>query len=79
MPRQPCTHNIASAGQFQTYEIVSQSLSRNGSAAQGLVGGCCAGAVATCATYPVDLLRTRMAGQGVPKVCSSPDVRMCSA
>lgn len=32
-----------------------------------MVSGLCAGAVATMATYPLDLLRTRLAGQGVPK------------
>jgi len=40
-------------------------------AAESLVAGASAGAVATIATYPLDLLRTRFAAQGNEKVYSS--------
>lgn len=39
-----------------------------GASAGDVVAGAAAGAVATCATYPFDFLRTRLAAQGVPKV-----------
>ena len=36
--------------------------------AESFVSGACAGAIATTATYPMDLLRTRFAAQGTEKI-----------
>lgn len=40
-------------------------------AAESFIAGASAGAVATTATYPLDLLRTRFAAQGVERVYTS--------
>lgn len=57
-----------SAIQFTTYRSTTQLLRatefRFPSAAESFIAGASAGAVATAATYPLDLLRTRFAAQG---------------
>ncbi|CAK7268457.1 mitochondrial thiamine pyrophosphate transporter [Sporothrix epigloea] len=68
-----------SAAQFTAYRAVSLGL-QNLHAATGLaphphvdtfVAGASAGAAATAATYPLDLLRTRFAAQGTDRVYSN--------
>jgi solute carrier family 25 thiamine pyrophosphate transporter 19 len=66
-----------SAIQFTTYRSVTLGLQsafgerKLPAAAESLIAGGSAGAVATVATYPLDLLRTRFAAQGNEKVYSS--------
>lgn len=66
-----------SAVQFTTYRAVTQGLHtafgdhKLPHAAESFVAGACAGATATTATYPLDLLRTRFAAQGTEKIYSS--------
>ncbi|RDW71416.1 hypothetical protein BP6252_07979 [Coleophoma cylindrospora] len=66
-----------SAIQFTTYRTVSMGLQkafedhRLPAAAESFIAGASAGAVATTATYPLDLLRTRFAAQGTEKVYKS--------
>jgi solute carrier family 25 thiamine pyrophosphate transporter 19 len=66
-----------SAIQFTTYRSVTLGLQsvfgerKIPAAAESLIAGASAGAVATMATYPLDLLRTRFAAQGNEKVYSS--------
>lgn len=66
-----------SAIQFTTYRTVSLGLQnaledhRLPAAAESFVAGAAAGAVATTATYPLDLLRTRFAAQGTERVYKS--------
>jgi len=63
--------------QFSTYRNTTrffQNLSptrRLPDAVQSFISGAIAGAIATTATYPLDLLRTRFAAQGTEKVYSS--------
>lgn len=63
-----------SAIQFTTYRAISLSLRstfnyyRIPNTAESFVAGAGAGAVATTVTYPLDLLRTRFAAQGIDKV-----------
>ena len=67
------------AVQFSTYKSASQALAALSdrdrkvslalpSSAQSFVAGAVAGGASTAATYPLDLLRTRFAAQGVNKV-----------
>ncbi|KAL8423034.1 hypothetical protein RB596_003320 [Gaeumannomyces avenae] len=69
-----------SAIQFTAYRSVAQLLQRVGdetggrrlpAAAESFVAGAAAGVAATTATYPLDLLRTRFAAQGVDRVYPS--------
>lgn len=66
-----------SAIQFTTYRTVTLALQtafgekRLPAAAESFIAGASAGAVATTATYPLDLLRTRFAAQGTEKVYAS--------
>ncbi|TGO52693.1 hypothetical protein BOTNAR_0317g00030 [Botryotinia narcissicola] len=66
-----------SAIQFMTYRSVTLGLHdafgehRLPAAAESFIAGASAGAVATTATYPLDLLRTRFAAQGVERVYTS--------
>lgn len=66
-----------SAIQFSTYRTVTLALQtafgerRLPAAAESFIAGASAGALATTATYPLDLLRTRFAAQGPEKVYSS--------
>jgi len=66
-----------SAVQFTTYRSVTMGLQstlgehRMPAAAESFIAGACAGATATTATYPLDLLRTRFAAQGTEKVYTS--------
>ncbi|KAL3418695.1 mitochondrial deoxynucleotide carrier [Phlyctema vagabunda] len=66
-----------SAIQFTTYRTVTIGLQtafgehRLPSAAESFIAGASAGAVATTATYPLDLLRTRFAAQGTEKIYTS--------
>ncbi|PQE04071.1 thiamine pyrophosphate carrier 1 protein [Rutstroemia sp. NJR-2017a BVV2] len=66
-----------SAIQFTTYRSVTLGLQtavgehQMPAAVESFIAGACAGAVATTATYPLDLLRTRFAAQGTEKVYSS--------
>lgn len=66
-----------SAIQFTTYRTVAQGLQtafgdrRLPASAESFIAGASAGAVATTATYPLDLLRTRFAAQGNDKVYTS--------
>jgi solute carrier family 25 (mitochondrial thiamine pyrophosphate transporter), member 19 len=66
-----------SAIQFTAYRSVTLGLQsafgehKLPAAAESLIAGASAGAVATMATYPLDLLRTRFAAQGNEKVYSS--------
>lgn len=66
-----------SAIQFTAYRSVTVALqSRFGenrlpAAVESFIAGASAGAVATTATYPLDLLRTRFAAQGTEKVYAS--------
>lgn len=63
--------------QFTTYRTVTVGLQtvfsdhRLPSAAESFIAGASAGAVATTATYPLDLLRTRFAAQGTERVYRS--------
>lgn len=62
-----------SAVQFTTYRTTAQLLqsisdNRLPNAAQSFIAGATAGAAATTATYPLDLLRTRFAAQGNERV-----------
>lgn len=61
--------------QFTTYRSVSQLQSglprRLPPSVESFISGASAGAVATAATYPLDLLRTRFAAQGNEKVYTS--------
>jgi solute carrier family 25 thiamine pyrophosphate transporter 19 len=63
--------------QFVTYRSVTLALQKTfgekriPAAAESFVAGASAGAVATTATYPLDLLRTRFAAQGTEKVYAS--------
>lgn len=58
--------------QFVAYRSVSQLLStlpvRLPNAAESFISGATAGAAATAATYPLDLLRTRFAAQGRDRI-----------
>lgn len=66
-----------SAVQFTTYRSVTLGLQtlfgehKLPAAAESFIAGASAGAVATTATYPLDLLRTRFAAQGTEKVYTS--------
>jgi solute carrier family 25 thiamine pyrophosphate transporter 19 len=66
-----------SAIQFTAYRSVTVALQsafgerKLPAAAESFVAGASAGAIATTATYPLDLLRTRFAAQGTEKVYSS--------
>lgn len=66
-----------SAIQFTTYRTVARGLQttfgehRLPASAESFIAGACAGGVATTATYPLDLLRTRFAAQGNDKVYAS--------
>lgn len=66
-----------SAIQFTTYRTVTQALQtvvgehRMPAAMESFIAGASAGAMATTATYPLDLLRTRFAAQGTEKIYSS--------
>ncbi|KAI9055142.1 hypothetical protein LZ554_000106 [Drepanopeziza brunnea f. sp. 'monogermtubi'] len=66
-----------SAIQFTTYRTVSKALQsafeehKLPAAAESFVAGASAGAVATTATYPLDLLRTRFAAQGTERIYTS--------
>jgi solute carrier family 25 thiamine pyrophosphate transporter 19 len=66
-----------SAIQFSTYRSVTLGLQsafgerKLPTAAESFIAGASAGAIATVATYPLDLLRTRFAAQGNEKVYSS--------
>ncbi|CZT12431.1 probable Mitochondrial thiamine pyrophosphate carrier 1 [Rhynchosporium agropyri] len=66
-----------SAIQFSTYRTITLALQhvfaehKLPTAAESFVAGASAGAVATTATYPLDLLRTRFAAQGTEKIYSS--------
>ena len=63
--------------QFTTYRSTTQLLQRLppscrlSSTAEAFVSGATAGTVATTLTYPLDLLRTRFAAQGIDRVYSS--------
>lgn len=63
--------------QFTTYRSVASALQtgfgdqRLPAAAESFIAGASAGAVATTATYPLDLLRTRFAAQGPERVYAS--------
>lgn len=64
------------AAQFTTYRTATQALAqldpyRLPPAAESFVAGALAGGIATCATYPLDLLRTRFAAQGTERVYRS--------
>ena len=66
-----------SAIQFTTYRSVTSGLRiafgdrRLPAAAESFIAGASAGAVATTATYPLDLLRTRFAAQGTERIYTS--------
>ncbi|CZS93068.1 hypothetical protein WAI453_000801 [Rhynchosporium graminicola] len=66
-----------SAIQFSTYRTITLALQhvfaehKLPTAAESFVAGASAGAVATTATYPLDLLRTRFAAQGTERIYSS--------
>jgi len=66
-----------SAIQFTTYRSVTLGLQatfgehRLPATSESFIAGASAGAVATTATYPLDLLRTRFAAQGTEKIYSS--------
>jgi len=66
-----------SAIQFTTYRSVTLGLQsafgkrKLPAAAESFIAGASSGAVATTATYPLDLLRTRFAAQGKEKVYAS--------
>jgi solute carrier family 25 thiamine pyrophosphate transporter 19 len=61
--------------QFVTYRNISDALESTipslPNAAQSFIAGAGAGALATTATYPLDLLRTRFAAQGTDRVYAS--------
>jgi solute carrier family 25 thiamine pyrophosphate transporter 19 len=63
--------------QFATYRSTTLALQtafrdhRLPAAAESFIAGATAGAVATTATYPLDLLRTRFAAQGTEKIYTS--------
>lgn len=63
------------AAQFTTYRTTTQALaqlpSRLPPPAESFVAGAFAGGMATAATYPLDLLRTRFAAQGPERVYRS--------
>lgn len=60
--------------QFVAYRSVNQALThlsvRLHPSAESFVSGASAGAIATVATYPLDLLRTRFAAQGTERIYS---------
>jgi solute carrier family 25 thiamine pyrophosphate transporter 19 len=66
-----------SAIQFTTYRSVTLGLQtafgerRLPAAAESFIAGAAGGAVATTATYPLDLLRTRFAAQGTERIYKS--------
>ncbi|KAH8674788.1 mitochondrial thiamine pyrophosphate carrier 1 [Tricladium varicosporioides] len=66
-----------SAIQFTAYRSVTLGLQTTfgehqlPAAAESFIAGASAGAIATTATYPLDLLRTRFAAQGTEKIYSS--------
>jgi solute carrier family 25 (mitochondrial thiamine pyrophosphate transporter), member 19 len=61
--------------QFTSYRSISQLQAtlpyRLPSSVESFISGAAAGAVATTATYPLDLLRTRFAAQGTEKIYAS--------
>ncbi|KAL2216464.1 mitochondrial thiamine pyrophosphate carrier 1 [Thermoascus aurantiacus ATCC 26904] len=61
--------------QFVTYRSTTQALSRLPrrlpSSVESFVSGAVAGGIATAATYPLDLLRTRFAAQGNERIYAS--------
>lgn len=63
--------------QFTTYRSMTLALQRTFGehklpvAVESFVAGASAGAIATTATYPLDLLRTRFAAQGTERIYSS--------
>ncbi|KAG9238264.1 mitochondrial thiamine pyrophosphate carrier 1 [Amylocarpus encephaloides] len=66
-----------SAIQFAAYRSITLAIQtavgehKVPAAAESFVAGASAGAIATTATYPLDLLRTRFAAQGTEKIYSS--------
>ncbi len=63
--------------QFVTYEVVQRTLysgvvdsKGKGLNAVNFVSGCAAGGCGTLASFPFDVLRTRLISQGEPKVFS---------
>lgn len=60
--------------QFVTYRTITLALQRNlgdnqlTSTTESFIAGACAGAISTSVTYPLDLLRTRLAAQGTNKI-----------
>ncbi len=74
-----CTCSVAiPLLQFSTYEVVHKTLSRyrgpfsdskgKGANAVNFVSGCAAGVSGTLASFPFDVMRTRLISQGEPKV-----------
>lgn len=63
--------------QFTTYRSITMAIhstfgeNQIPATAESFIAGASAGAVATTATYPLDLLRTRFAAQGTEKIYSS--------
>lgn len=61
------------ASQFLTYQQTHLIITKSGwevpESVKSFVAGATAGGLATTATYPLDLLRTRFAAQGQEKVC----------
>lgn len=61
---------VFGAVQFPTYDAARTLLSRHmqSPSAASTAAGCVAGAAATLASYPLDLARTHLAAQGVPRL-----------
>lgn len=61
------------ASQFLAYQQVHLLITKSGlevpESAKSFIAGATAGGLATTATYPLDLLRTRFAAQGEERVC----------
>jgi len=68
------THACAQFGSFSLASslVPTNDLSSSFRPIVPFISGSLAGIVATTATYPFDYLRTRMAGQGMPKVGQQP-------
>ncbi|XP_064395647.1 mitochondrial thiamine pyrophosphate carrier-like [Halichondria panicea] len=70
-----CLYILYNGAQFMSFEWAKKILHAHSSAASvqntsgvNFVSGCVGGAVATVTSFPFDVLRTRMIGQGEPKI-----------
>lgn len=64
-------YGLYSSAQITTFRYVVEEMADAPASARNFVGGFAAGTFATTATYPLDVLRTRFAAQGMPRAYAS--------